>query len=70
MFRYNLTVTNILFYNFLAYGTARNMGIGTKLYGTVCTYTQSGDVAPLLYHYRLYSQPSPCRGLAPGKLSR
>ena len=46
------------------------MGIGTRLYDTACTYTQSGDVAPLLYHYRLCSQLGPCWEWDRGKPSR
>ena len=49
--------TNTWFYNPWGCGTAQNRGIGIKVCGTTCTYTPSGDVAPLHGHYILYSQP-------------
>lgn len=61
-----MIVISTLFY---AHDTAQNMGIGTRLCDTACTYTRSVDIAPALYHYRLCSPPSPCWGLALGKLS-
>ena len=55
---------NTFLCNLLGYDTARNMGIGTVVYGTVCTYTQSDDVAPLRDCYILHSQVSSRQGQA------